>query len=299
MSAAVDVLAEKGYSSAFAGLVTGRSGISRLTFYELFDGGEDCFLAAFDEAVAQIAAEVTPAYLGRKGWREQIRDGLAALLACFDREPDLCSLVIVDALTVGPRVHERRASVLDSLIDAVDRGRSEGRAGREHPPVTAEGIVGGVFNVVHSRVLQRVTAARDARARGISPTGNISPAPAGSLRALCNPLMAMIVMPYLGHTAAARELKRPTPKARRSAPRAVRNPAVPRLNERALMILRVISTEPCLGNRQIAERVGLHDTGHISRLLLLLSDQGLILNESKNHPRGAKAWRLTGKGERV
>jgi len=295
----VDVLAEKGYSSAFAGRVTGRSGISRLTFYELFDGGEACFLAAFDEAVARIAAEVVPAYLQGKSWREQVRGGLAALLACFDREPDLCSLVIVDALTVGVGVHERRAEVLDSLIAVVDQGRHEGRAGQEAPSVTAEGIVGAVFNVIHARVLRRLTDRRGAQTRGVSPTGNISPASAGSLRELCNPLMAMIVMPYLGHAAADGELKRPTPKARRSLPRGKRDPVPPRLNDRARTILRVVSSEPGLGNRQIADRVGLHDTGHISRLLLLLSDQGLIVNDSKNHPRGAKAWRVTGQGERA
>jgi DNA-binding IclR family transcriptional regulator len=59
------------------------------------------------------------------------------------------------------------------------------------------------------------------------------------------------------------------------------------------MILRAIATEPGLGNGQIAARVGLRDTGHISRLLLLLSDQGLIVNTSKGHPRGLKAWQVT------
>lgn len=294
LGAAVEVLAEKGYSSAFAGLVTGRSGVSRLTFYELFDGGEACFLAVFDRAVAQIAAELTPAYLQGKSWREQVRAGLTALLLFFDREPDLCSLVVVDALTVGPRVHERRRELLDVLHGVVDRGRSEGKAGRELPPVTAEGIVGAVFSVIHARVFERVAATRDALARGVSPELG-----AGSLRELCNPLMAMIVLPYLGRAAATKELGRPTPKAQRPLPPAIRDPCAPRLNHRALLILRAISIEPGLGNGQIAARVGLRDTGHISRLLLLLSDQGLIVNDSKSHPRGAKAWRVSGKGEKV
>ncbi|HEY5045173.1 MAG TPA: TetR/AcrR family transcriptional regulator [Solirubrobacteraceae bacterium] len=294
LGAAVDVLAEKGYSSVFAGLVTGRSGVSRLTFYELFDGGEACFLAAFDQAVTQIAVEVTPAYLQGKSWREGIRAGLAVLLSFFDREPDLCSLMVVDALTVGPRVLARRRELLDVLGGVVDRGRPEGREGREPPPVTAEGIVGAVFSVLHARVLERVVATRNAAARGVPPAAD-----SDSLQELCNPLMAMIVLPYLGRSAAAKELKRPVPKARRASPRPVQDSPAPRLNHRALLILRVIATEPGLGNGQIAERVGLRDTGHISRLLLLLSDQGLILNNSKGHPRGAKAWWVTGKGEGV
>ncbi|HEY5044668.1 MAG TPA: hypothetical protein VII53_02305 [Solirubrobacteraceae bacterium] len=160
--------------------------------------------------------------------------------------------------------------------------------------MTAEGIVGAVFSVLHARMLERVTATRDAAARGVSA----APA-ATSLRELCGPLMAMIVLPYLGRAAAIKELERPTPKARRSLPRAIRDPRARRLNHRALLILRAIIAEPGLGNTQIAERVGLRDTGHISRLLLLLSDQGLIVNGSRGHARGAKAWRITGEGERV
>ena len=178
------------------------------------------------------------------------------------------------------------------LSGVVDQGRSEGRAGREASPVTAEGVAGAVFSVIHARVLELVTATRGAAVRGVSPASG-----APSLCDLCNPLMAMIVLPYLGHPAATRELERPTPKVRRASPRPVKDAPAPHLNHRALLILRAIDTEPGLGNRQIAERVGLRDTGHISRLLLLLSDQGLILNNSKGHPRGAKAWRVTGKGK--
>ena len=65
------------------------------------------------------------------------------------------------------------------------------------------------------------------------------------------------------------------------------------------MILQAIATEPGLSNGAIAERVGLRDTGHISRLLLRLSDQGLIVNMSRGHPRGIKAWQVTEAGERA
>jgi AcrR family transcriptional regulator len=213
LDAAIDVLAERGYSSAFAARVTSHSGLSRLTFYRLFDGAEDCFLAVFDQAIAQIVAEVAPAYRRGNGWRGKIRAGLSALLLFLDREPDLCSLVVVDALTVGQRVLERRRELLGLLSRLVDQGRSEGRAGRGSPQLAAEGVTGAVFSVIHARVLERVAATRAAAAaRGVSPSPG-----AGSLRELCNPLMAMIVLPYLGHAAAAKELERPAPKARRPA----------------------------------------------------------------------------------
>src|ERR1700727_54858 len=243
LDAAVDVLAEKGYSSAFAGLVTGRAGVSRLTFYELFDGGEDCFLALFDRVVAEITAVLTPASLGGRSWREGVRGALVALLLFFDREPGLCSLVVVDALTVGPRGDERRRELLGVFSGGVDQGRLERKARHELPSVTAEGVIGAVLGVLHARVLERVMATREALARGVSPAPG-----AGSLRELCNPLMAIVVLPYLGRTTAARELELPIPKAQ-PLPRPLRDAPVRRLNHRALMILQAVASEPGLRNR--------------------------------------------------
>jgi AcrR family transcriptional regulator len=301
LCAAVDVIAEYGYTTVFAGLVVGRSGISRLTFYQLFHGGEDCFLAVLDDTISKLTAEVTPAYLSGKSWRDQIRAGLSALLSFLDREPDLCSLVVVDALTVGPSVLERRTELLDSLIGVVDKGPKEGsvrdgvkrarkvkearqvkatarRSTNEPPPLTAEGVVGAVFGVIHARVLEPDHP---------------------PLIELLNPLTAMIVLPYLGHAAATKELARATPKPRRTVLRPLRNAPTLRLNQRAHLILRAISASPGLSNKQIADRVGLRDSGHISRVLLYLKDQGLITNDQGINPSGAKAWRVTEEGERI
>jgi AcrR family transcriptional regulator len=39
--------------------VTGRAGVSRRTFYDLFEDREDCFLAAFEEALARASVLAT------------------------------------------------------------------------------------------------------------------------------------------------------------------------------------------------------------------------------------------------
>jgi hypothetical protein len=101
-------------------------------------------------------------------------------------------LVFVEALGAGPRVLERRVQVLGVLQGAVDLGRAGVKAGRELPPLSAEGVVGAAFGVIHTRLLER------------------RPEP---LTELLNPLMATIVLPYRGRGAAARELARPISKA--------------------------------------------------------------------------------------
>ena len=86
-------------------------------------------------------------------WVAGIRAGLGALLEFLDSEPALCRLVFVEALGAGPRVLERRARVLGDLGSVIDRGRVGVKAGRVLPPLTAEGVVGAAFSVIHTRLL--------------------------------------------------------------------------------------------------------------------------------------------------
>ena len=118
----------------------------------------------------------------------------------------------MDALGSGPEVLQRRACTLESFTAIIDEGRAATGRGRgtskpSSPPLAAEGVVGAVLSVVHARMLER-------RARVLSRSGNGSsrsshePAP---LIELLNPLMGVIVLPYLGQAAARRELDYPTP----------------------------------------------------------------------------------------
>jgi AcrR family transcriptional regulator len=93
LAAMVEVASERGAVNVTVAHVVARSGVSRRTFYEIFQDREDCFLAAFDDGIVRIANEVIPAYeaAGRTqrahSWREKIRAGLTALLQILDDEP--------------------------------------------------------------------------------------------------------------------------------------------------------------------------------------------------------------------
>ncbi|HEX3678478.1 MAG TPA: TetR/AcrR family transcriptional regulator, partial [Galbitalea sp.] len=56
LDATVAVVGEFGYGRLSVRRVSGRAGVSSKTFYDLFEDREDCFLAAFDEAVDRLAA---------------------------------------------------------------------------------------------------------------------------------------------------------------------------------------------------------------------------------------------------
>jgi AcrR family transcriptional regulator len=285
--------------------VASRAGVSRRTFYELFEDREDCFLALFDDALARATVIARDAVIaaGHESWRERIRAGLAALLRFADDEPALGSLLVVGALGGGPRVLERRMVALDALRRVVDEGRLQARSGHETPPLTAEGVVGAVLSVIHARLL-------DQAAVPIAGGSSRSRSSSGSLLSLLNPLMGMIVLPYLGHAAAAKELARPVPRVSR-APKPSRA-ALPvssgdplegldmRLTYRTLRVLSAIASDPGASNRQIAQTADVHDQGQISKLLARLNNLGLIQNTGHGQPRGEpNAWTLTPRGVEV
>jgi AcrR family transcriptional regulator len=281
LAAAVEVVGELGYEGMSVARVTTRARVSRRTFYELFAGREDCFLAVFEGAVARARALAGEAYAGAGRWRERVRAGLAALLRLMDEEPGLAALCVVEALGAGRGVLGRRQRIMEELRDIIDEGRSEARAGREPPPLTADGVVGAVVSLIHTRLL----------AGAGQPCSE-----------LLNPLMGLIVLPYLGAAAAARELQHPAgPPA--DARRPVKDPLEGlhmRLTYRTLCVLSAIAGQPEASNRQVANAAGIQDQGQISKLLARLETLGLIRNASHGHAKGEpNAWRLTAKGHDI
>jgi AcrR family transcriptional regulator len=268
--------------------------VSRRTFYDLFGDREDCFLAVFDDGVSRAGNVASIAYEhAQDAWRERVRAGLAALLEFFDDEPQLGSLLVVDALGAGPRVLERRAQVLQRLAWIVEEGQNApsspgARKSRRAPSLIAEGTVGAVSSVIHARLL---------------PTGS---GRAPRLTPLLNELMGMIVLPYLGPAAAEQELTRGEPAARpRRKPATDPLDALPmRLTYRTLRVLAAIAEQGAQGarpsNSRIGQLAGVTDKGQISKLLTRLQNLDLIHNAGQGQPKGEpNAWTLTGKGREI
>jgi AcrR family transcriptional regulator len=293
LAALVEVSREHGAGRVTVAHVVARSGVSRRTFYELFEDRDACFLGAFEDAVRRAAACVVPAFEQADGWRARIGAGLGALLEFLDDEPGLGGLCIVDALGAGALALERRAEVMRVLVDAVDEGRAIAKAGLQPSALTAEGVVGGVLSVLYARLAERWPSQRGSGALDRSK----------SLMQLRSALMAMIVLPYLGPSAAGREAARPVPAARRHPRPARSNPLEGldmRLTYRTVRVLATIAASPGASNRQVADGAGIHDQGQISKLLARLEQRGLIANSGAGQLRGApNAWRLTPKGSDV
>jgi AcrR family transcriptional regulator len=289
LEAMAEMAVDLGAGAVTVSHVVAHAGVSRRTFYELFADREACLLAAFDLGVERARARIEPVYNAEPRWRDGIRVGLAAFLSFLEDEPALGCLCVVHSLGGGADVLNRRAEVLGKLAEVVDRGRTEGAAGRAQPPaLIAEGVVGAVMSVIYTQL-----------------QGGDDERP---LTDLFGVLMNLILLPYLGPSAARRELTRPVPKVqagieslRSGAPgNGGGGDARVRLTYRTARVLTAIAESPGASNREVAARAGVADQGQISKLLGRLLRLGLIANTGESSSRGApNAWRLTELGERV
>ena len=73
LEAAVRVVAAKGYAATTVADLTREAGISRTTFYAMFDDKEGCFLAAYDGVVDALVRRVTAAYETEGEWPQRAR----------------------------------------------------------------------------------------------------------------------------------------------------------------------------------------------------------------------------------
>ncbi len=283
LTGVVEVVDERGVQALNVSLVCKRAGVSRRTFYDLFGDRNACLHAAFEDCAARATQAVERSASGHDRWSDTVRAGLTGLLSFLDDDPGAGRLLIVEALSCGGDTLEARRRVMTAVTAVVADGRSEAKRGGEVPPLTAELIVGAVFSAVHARMLEH------------------DPNP---LVELVGPLMAMIVQPYLGPSAAQRELHKSVEFA--SPPTATRPPADPfrglpmRLTYRTARVLSSIAASPGSSSKDIAASSGITDDGQASRLLRRLQNYGLIEDTGVGPGRGmARAWWLTPRGEGV
>jgi AcrR family transcriptional regulator len=283
LTAMVQEVSERGAANVTVGHVVGRSGVSRRTFYEIFDDREDCFLAAFDEALQHAEAVVVSVYGSGGAWQARLRAGLTALLEFLDSDRAAARLLIVESLAAGQSALERRRRMISRLIPIVEQGSNEARTVvQEEGALTAEGVIGAVLSVLHARLVQEEP---------------------GRLLELAGPLMGMIVLPYLGLAAARREIERPVPQLKSTEPVVRIDPLqdLPmRFTYRTMRVLVSVAEHPGSSNRTIGDSAGIGDQGQASKLLARLHKLGLIENKGGDPARGEpNAWVLTITGKQV
>jgi len=185
LEAAVRVVAEKGYGATTVADLTREAGISRTTFYAMFEDKEACFLAAYDSVAEALVRRIATAYEAEERWPQRARAGLAALLEALAEEPAVARLALVDVGAAGPAAQRRYRAALQRLTPLFEEGRDFAPGGRSLPANTSRMAIGAVAGLI-----------ADELAEGR----------AEYLPSLLSDLLFATLVPYIGPAAAAREV---------------------------------------------------------------------------------------------
>jgi len=185
LEAAIRVVAEQGYAATTVADLTREAGISRTTFYAMFEDKEGCFLAAYDGIIDALVRRVTVAYEAEEGWPNRARAGLAALLEALAEEPAIARMALVEVGAAGPAAQRRYRAALQRLTPFFDEGRDFAPGGRNLPANTSRMAIGAVAGLISDEVIE---------------------GRAEYLPSLLSEVLFATLMPYIGPAAATREV---------------------------------------------------------------------------------------------
>ncbi len=143
---------QSGYAAMRIEDVIAVAGVSRRTFYDHFANKEEAFLAAYELVLEQLLSGVTSAFATGESWTSRVRRGLAAFLNLLASEPVLAQVCVVEALAAGPRALARRTEAMEAFQALLQPPKGDALATSTAPPVAVEAIVGGIYEVIYSRV---------------------------------------------------------------------------------------------------------------------------------------------------
>lgn len=153
LAAAVELVAERGYRAVTVADIVKRAATARLKFYENFSSKQDCFLAAYDAAQAEVMRRLGEATATPDAtFPERVSAALEALLSYAAAEPALARACLVEAPALGPVMQGRHEQALDALALLLAGARQElGEA--DLPDSVEESIVDGLYWLLYDAIL--------------------------------------------------------------------------------------------------------------------------------------------------
>jgi AcrR family transcriptional regulator len=184
LDAAATAVAEQGYAELTVRDLIVRAGVSRRTFYQLFDDKIDCVFAAHERAFERLSEVLVDACRAEVAWSDRVAAAIAASLAFAVESPSEAQLIVVACHTASePKLASRGHAAHEKLADLLRTGRQQGEVANVPPELTEQAVVGAAMAVVGARLL----------------AGDVD-----SLPLLVPELTQVILTPYLGDEEAQR-----------------------------------------------------------------------------------------------
>ncbi len=156
MRAAAQIAARDGYEEVSLARIGQEAAVETDELLAMFGGAEQCFLAAFDLAGAQVlavaleAARLRPSE-GTDGLAQALRQALSATLTQVAEDPMLAKVAFIEVLYAGPAGVEHCTTLLRRFADLL---LSRVPGSHKLSPLAADATVGAIWGVIHDRVVR-------------------------------------------------------------------------------------------------------------------------------------------------
>ncbi len=148
LHAIVEVVATDGYLGAKIGEISGRAGVSRATFYELFESKQQCFLQAHRTHSAALLERVRREVPDASS-ETVLNAALGVLAAVAQQQPRQFSFLTHEAMLAGAQGLAARERLLTDLANLIDQpGRSPNSGRRPVPDMPARMLLGAVVRTL-------------------------------------------------------------------------------------------------------------------------------------------------------
>lgn len=181
LRAAESLLSERQPREITVAALCTRAHTSEADFDRLFADRADCLFALYDQLEDEQASVIANLYRAHECWQDGMRAVLVHALRTLEENPALARVLVLPTPDEEPALSARRARTRERLAQALADALPESPAS-----IDPRAVIGAAAAVVRGRLLEQADP---------------------DLLALRGPLMAMIVMPYLGVDASSRELE--------------------------------------------------------------------------------------------
>ncbi len=166
MGAVVEIVAREGYPQTKIGEIASQAGVSRATFYELFENKQACFIAAHRELARVLVADSASAIASADPTRAT--DAVfETLVAYAERQPLAFSFLTHEAMLAGAGALQERDELTAQINEQIEQAHRRLASDATLPDVPSRVLLGGLIRIIGIRMRSGQSDSRQLLAEAI------------------------------------------------------------------------------------------------------------------------------------
>jgi AcrR family transcriptional regulator len=154
LDALTEVFAKRGYQAATVDHLIAAAKISMGSFYDHFEGKEDCLLQVYEKAAGEARERIALEVPESADWATQAYAGMRALVGYATEEPMAARVILLEAQTAGPQAVRRHNEGLREIATFLRQGREISALDAELPPTFEDATAGGLAWMMQARLVR-------------------------------------------------------------------------------------------------------------------------------------------------